>query len=88
LLEQLQQSGEPVKPKHLQYVRDIKEQMCHVATNFEEEISLNEDPLSFEQRQYELPDNVVIEVKHKKRITASEVLFNPSLIGYKYQEFE
>jgi actin-related protein len=69
-------------------VRDIKEQMCHVAANYEEEISINEDPLNFEQRQYELPDNVVIEVKHKKRITAAEVLFNPSLIGYKYQEFE
>lgn len=88
LLEELMKSGEPVKEKHLQFVRDIKEQMCHVSGNYEEEMSMNEDPLSFEQRQYELPDNVVIEVKHKKRITAAEVLFHPGLIGKRYEEFE
>jgi len=87
LLEELMISGEPVKEKHLQYVRDIKEQMCHVAYNYSEEMSSNEDPLSFEERQYELPDNVVIEVKHRKRLAAAEVLFNPEKIGYKYDEF-
>lgn len=62
--------------------------MCHVAYNFTEEMGSNEDPLSFEERQYELPDNVVIEVKHRKRIAAAEVLFNPERIGYKYDEFD
>lgn len=79
---------EPVKEKHLQYVRDIKEQMCHVAYNYNEEMASHEDPLSYEERQYELPDNVVIEVKHRKRLAAAEVLFNTEKIGYKYDEFE
>lgn len=35
LLQELMQSGEPVSLKHLQYVKDMKEQMCSVAFNFE-----------------------------------------------------
>lgn len=35
LLQELMQSGEPVSLKHLQYVKDMKEQMCSVASDFE-----------------------------------------------------
>lgn len=45
-----------LKPRHSQYVRDMKEQMCHVALDFDDEYRNNDDPLSYEQRQYELPD--------------------------------
>lgn len=51
--------------------------MCHVALDFDDEYRTNDDPLSYEQRQYELPDNRVIEVDHRKRIRAAELLFNP-----------
>jgi actin-related protein len=71
------QSGEPVKPKHIQYIKDMKEQMCSVALDFNQELSSYEDELSFEERQYELPDNSIIEVNKKKRIRAAEVLFDP-----------
>ena len=43
----------------------MKEQMCHVALDFDDEYRTNDDPLSYEQRQYELPDNNVIEVAHR-----------------------
>lgn len=39
-----------------------------------------DDPLTQEQRSYELPDKQIIEVSHQKRIKAAEVIFTPSLI--------
>ena len=87
LLEEL--ASENVGKEHFQFVKDIKEQMCRVALNFDEEKASGEDHLTTqEQRQYELPDEKIIEVKNLKRITAAEVLFDPSLIGFKYPEFE
>ena len=47
-----------------------------------------DDPLTQEQRSYELPGNNIIEVNHHKRITAAECLFDPSKIGVSMQEFE
>lgn len=79
LLQELMQAGEPVQLRHRQFVNDMKEQMCCVAQDFRAELASYEDDLSFEERQYELPDNVVIEVNRKKRIRAAEVLFDPSL---------
>lgn len=88
LLELLKESGTKVSDEHRQYVRDIKETMCHVAYNFDDELSSHDDPLSEEQRQYELPDSRVIEVGHRQRLIAAEVLFNPSLVNYSYPEFD
>ena len=47
-----------------------------------------DDPLTQEQRSYELPGNQVIEVNHHKRITAAECLFDPSKVGVSMQEFD
>ena len=37
LLEELQAGGEDVNKDHFQFVKDIKEQMCHVSYNYEDE---------------------------------------------------
>ena len=41
-----------------------------------------------EQRSYELPGGEIIEVNHHKRITAAEVIFEPSIVGEYTPEFE
>ena len=41
----------------------------------------NEDPLSFEERSYELPGGQIIQVNHRQRYSSSEIIFNPSLIN-------
>ena len=55
----------------------MKEQMCHVAYELDKEINSRDDCLNQEQRQYELPTGEIIEVELRKRILASEILFNP-----------
>ena len=63
-------------------VRMIKEQMCHVAENFDFELkNSRNDPLSQEQRSYELPSGEIIEVSLAQRIKSSEVMFKPALAG-------
>ena len=37
------------------------------------------DPLTEEQRSYELPDGSIIQVDHKTRYAATEILFNPEI---------
>lgn len=54
--------------------------MCSVALNYEHAIH-SRDPLTEEQRSYELPGDKIITVGHKKRYNATEILFNPKLIG-------
>ena len=65
----------------------MKEQMCHVAINYHGELKQRSDPLNREQRSYELPSGDIIEVNHHKRITAAEVIFEPSLVGSQNEEF-
>jgi hypothetical protein len=55
----------------------MKEQMCHVASDYKIELKQRDDPLNQEQRSYELPTGQIIEVNLAKRITAAEVIFEP-----------
>lgn len=57
-------------------VRQIKEKLCYVAEDYNEEMCRNDDVEAF----YELPDGRSLRLGHE-RYRAPECLFNPNLIG-------
>jgi actin-related protein len=60
-------------------VRDMKEKLCYIALNFDDELA-SADADSKIEKQYELPDGNVVKVR-TERFRAPEVLFQPNLIG-------
>jgi len=80
ILNSLQQEHPSVREEYYEYVREIKEKMCTVAEDYNLQIS-QRDYLNEEQRSYELPDDQVIQVDHRVRFKATEILFQPSLCG-------
>ena len=51
-----------------------------MSLHYHEDMNNPDDPLNQEERSYELPSKEIIQVGHKTRFNATEILFNPGLI--------
>lgn len=88
LISELQSCSAPVTEDMFESIMRAKEQMCHVSVDYHAELGSREDPLTLEQRSYELPGGEIIEINNHKRITATECIFEPSLVGVTHPELQ
>ena len=85
LIELLSEKGYNFStPSEKEIVKSIKEKMCYVSLDFIEESNAYSNSISSKEAKYEMPDGKVI-LMGSERFRCSEVLFQPSLIGYDYE---
>ena len=86
LISEIQEQFPIVTPDLYHEIAKAKEKMCSVSLDYMEEMNMRDDPLNEEQRSYELPGDHIIEVNHQKRITATECIFEPRIVGVTHPE--
>ena len=69
-------------------IRKAKEKMCQVSLDYHEEMNSRDDPLTMEQRSYELPGDQIIEINQHTRITSTECIFEPSIAKVSHPELK
>lgn len=72
------ESGNPFRKEEMEVVCEIKEKCCYIPEDYESELNANEKKYLMD---YTLPDNQIISIGNE-RFRCSEILFNPTMLGF------
>lgn len=72
----LSTKGYKFSKKQQPLVRSIKEKHCYVALNYHSALAKN-----VRNQEHELPDGQVIAIDHQSRVSCTEALFDPAMLG-------